>query len=138
MQPPFCPDLITSATNALLSGQEVKVIRKRREHKSSQQHVYADICFGDKKDEYCNSKNYRIDHERHINMLKDNSSKQYCLSLLWLTIWTGLSALTALLAISVYGYCRYSRRPQQYGAIKLAIHCSKVTVVKQQQQQQQQ
>uniref|UniRef100_A0A915PF70 ZP domain-containing protein n=1 Tax=Setaria digitata TaxID=48799 RepID=A0A915PF70_9BILA len=110
--PPFCPDLITSPTNALLSGQEAIVIRKRREYQSLQQHVHADICFGDKKDAYCNSENYRADHERHVNMFKANSSKRYCLSRLWLTVWTGLSLTTTLLAITVHGYCRYFRRRQ--------------------------
>ncbi|VDK80625.1 unnamed protein product [Onchocerca ochengi] len=129
--PPFCPDLITSATNALLSDYEKKVIRKRREHKSFQQHVHADICFGDKKDEYCSSENYQTDRERHINMFKDNSRKQYCFPRLWLTIWTGLSVLTALLAITVYGYCHCSRR-RRYASIKLTAN-SKITTTKQQQ-----
>ncbi|VBB31741.1 unnamed protein product, partial [Acanthocheilonema viteae] len=119
--PPFCPDLITSPTNVLLSGQEIAVIRKRRDNKWFQQHVHADICFGDNKDEYCSSENYRIDHERYINMFKDNSSKQYCLSRLWLSIWTGLSAVTVLLAISIHGYCRYFRQ-RRYGSIKLATN----------------
>uniref|UniRef100_A0A0R3RIF3 ZP domain-containing protein n=1 Tax=Elaeophora elaphi TaxID=1147741 RepID=A0A0R3RIF3_9BILA len=125
--PPFCPDLITSPTNALLSGQEAKVIRKRREYRSFQQHVHADICFGDKEDEYCSSANYQIDHERHVNMFKNNPSKQYCLSRLWLTVWTGLSAVTVLLAISVHGYCLYYRQ-RQNGPIRLATN-SKITTI---------
>ncbi|VDK87708.1 unnamed protein product [Litomosoides sigmodontis] len=119
--PPFCPDLITSATNALLSDPELKVIRKRRENKLFQQYVHADICFGDKTDEYCSSETYRTDYERHIKTFNNNSSKQYCLSRLWLGISTGLSALTVLLAITVHGYCRYLRR-QRYGPIKLAAN----------------
>ncbi|VDK50309.1 unnamed protein product [Gongylonema pulchrum] len=67
--PPFCPDLITSPTNTLLLEREENVIRKRRGHDPLQQHVHADICFGNSNDRYCNSENYRSDHQRHIEML---------------------------------------------------------------------
>lgn len=48
--------------------------------------------------------------------------KQYCLSRLWLSILTGLSALTVLLAIIIYGYCRYLRQQQRHRPIKLATN----------------
>lgn len=56
--------MITSPVNVLLSDQEQMIIRKRREHRTFQQHVFTDICFGDKNDEYCNQAHYRMQQQQ--------------------------------------------------------------------------
>ncbi|VDN01746.1 unnamed protein product [Thelazia callipaeda] len=71
--PPFCPDLVTSSTNALIFDE---VIRKRRDHALSQQHVHADICFGDSKDKYCNSTIYQADRKQHISLINGMNLSQ--------------------------------------------------------------
>uniref|UniRef100_A0A0M3IIN8 ZP domain-containing protein n=1 Tax=Ascaris lumbricoides TaxID=6252 RepID=A0A0M3IIN8_ASCLU len=106
--PPFCPDLITSPSNSILFDYDGNLIRKRSISDAVHQQVHTDICLGDMNDKYCNSDELRASREKHLRMI--STSERICVSRIWLSVCTGLSAWTTLLAIGVHGYCRSRRR----------------------------
>ncbi|KHN86526.1 hypothetical protein Tcan_11577 [Toxocara canis] len=118
--PPFCPDLITSPSNSILFDYEGNLVRKRSVPDSMHQQVHADICLGDAKDQYCNSDEFQRSRENHLRMI--DVSERFCVSRVWLSVCTGLSAWTTLLAIGVHGYCRSRRKRRLTHAATTVTH----------------
>jgi hypothetical protein len=114
--PPYCPDLITSPTNSILSDVDSNVFKrsannthfltafvdgdtnsKRSPMTSFTEHVHADICFGNSTDEFCSSNKFLEERQKHLAHLEEHKLG-YCTSRVWISMVTGLSAWCLVLA----------------------------------------
>ncbi|VDD86914.1 unnamed protein product [Enterobius vermicularis] len=124
--PPYCPDVISSPTNSILSDLNKNSLRKRSttenvERSPMHQDVHADICIGTRDDAYCNSVDFIKNRNKHLNSVTCSSrgmcnmaeTQRVCISSIWLSICTGLSAWTLMIAVGVHVYCRWCRRKRK-------------------------
>lgn len=86
VQPPFCPDLITSPTNSILSDVNGNALFKRSVNNTRviereitvgkkktvafTESVHAGFCFGNSSDAYCNSQAFDEDRRKHLDQLE--------------------------------------------------------------------
>uniref|UniRef100_A0A915CPR0 ZP domain-containing protein n=1 Tax=Ditylenchus dipsaci TaxID=166011 RepID=A0A915CPR0_9BILA len=115
--PPFCPDLITSPSNSILSDANGNLVRRRYVKRQTEnleamvQAVHADICFGKNKTsasrnkrDYCDTEQFNKDRQNHLERLVEedyDSATKICASRIWINLITsfcaGVLALAALL-----------------------------------------